>query len=476
MFNSSVLDVAVGLVFVYLLLGLMCTTVNEWLAQLFKTRAATLKEGIRRLLHAPPDGTYLIRAMDIDVAALAKRFNKTDDKLTLAVGALDPDLRTANDQFVTALSAKADAQPPADLATALARKLSAVLTQPDLDQKIDDTKVTPETKAEIAKQPKGNDLLRLNRALLSEAYPEEINSLSDSFYNHPLIKSLARPGDHPSYVPSKTFALTLLDLFGKGQAAAATAEQRVAQIKASIDNLPNSDVKKSLQALLTNSTDSVEQVQKKLEDWFESSMDRVSGWYKNRVQLWTIIIASLITILANADTLQIARKLMINPALRDKIVEEAKTVKAPATDQTDSGQSSPTLTAQQKADLSSLAGWTDEFRVFHRLEACADPTLRVSGQSEMDCRAATGQPAKGNPNPKFVAAWNDDTFPGLNLFSAIFFPWVWAIVPGHIVGWVFTAIAASLGAPFWFDTLNKFMNVRAAGTAPDEKGSDKSKS
>src|SRR5947209_7661487 len=100
--------------------------------------------------------------------------------------------------------------------------------------------------------------------------------------------------------------------------------------KASIDNLPDSDVKRSLQALLMNSTDSVEQVEKKLEDWFENSMDRVSGWYKNRVQLWTIIIASLVTILANADTIQIARKLMINPALRDKIVQEAKNVKVPA--------------------------------------------------------------------------------------------------------------------------------------------------
>src|ERR1035437_10785264 len=98
MFNSSVLDVAIGLIFVYLLLGLMCTTVNEWLAQLFKPRAATLREGIRRLLHAPPDGTYLIRAVDINVAALAKRFSKADDKLTLAVEAFDADLKTANDE------------------------------------------------------------------------------------------------------------------------------------------------------------------------------------------------------------------------------------------------------------------------------------------------------------------------------------------------------------------------------------------
>src|SRR3984885_564698 len=47
MFNSSVLDVAIGLIFVYLLLGLMCTTVNEWLAPRFQNRAATLKEGNR---------------------------------------------------------------------------------------------------------------------------------------------------------------------------------------------------------------------------------------------------------------------------------------------------------------------------------------------------------------------------------------------------------------------------------------------
>src|SRR5580704_18712184 len=99
MFNSSVLDVAVGLIFVYLLLGLMCTTVNEWLAQLFKTRAATLKEGIRRLLNAPPDGTYLIRPEDINVAELTKRFNRVDDPLTLAAGPFNGALQSLLDQL-----------------------------------------------------------------------------------------------------------------------------------------------------------------------------------------------------------------------------------------------------------------------------------------------------------------------------------------------------------------------------------------
>jgi hypothetical protein len=464
MFNSSVLDVAIGLIFVYLLLGLMCTTVNEWLAQLFKTRAATLKEGIRQLLNAPPDGAYLIRPEDINVRALAKRLNIGGDKLTQAFAPFDPALESSLDQFITALAASPDAQPPAGLAVLIANKFNAVLIQPGLNQKIDDSKVTPETQAEIAKLPKGNDLLRVNRALLSEAYPDEITSLSDSFYSHPLIKSLGRPGKHPSYVPSKTFALALLDIFAKGQASTGTPEQRLAQIKASIDNLPDSDVKKSLQALLMNGSDSVEKVEKKLESWFNDSMDRVSGWYKNRVQVWTVIIASLITILVNADTIQIAQKLMINPALRGKIVQEAG-----------QEQSGGTLTAQQKADLSSLTGWTEEFRVFHHLGACADPNLRGVNLAEADCRAESDEQVKVNANPKFVAAWSSDAFPGLSLFSWLALPWLWAVVPTHLAGWILTAIAASLGAPFWFDTLNKFMNVRAAGTSPNEKGSDKSK-
>jgi hypothetical protein len=469
MFNSSVLDVAIGLIFVYLLLGLMCTTVNEWFAQLFKTRAATLKEGIRRLLHAPPDGTYLIRPVDINVAALVKRFAKADDNLTQALGPFDAALQSSIDQFQAALTASPNAQPPAGLAVALADKLSAALSQPGLHEKIDDSKVTPETKAAIAKQPKGNDLLRFNRALLSEAYPDEIMSLSDAFYSHPLIKALGRPGEHPSYVPSKTFALTVIDILSKGQAATGTAEQRLAQIKVSIDNLPNSDVKKSLQALLTNGSDSVDKVEAKLEGWFNDSMDRVSGWYKNRVQVWTVVIASVVTILVNADTIQIAQKLMVNPALREKIVEEAKASNSP-----NAGPTGQTLTAQQKADLSSLTGWTSEFRTFHRLDACADQSLRGPGLTEADCRA--GSYDHGKADPKLVAAWNSDAFPGMRLLSVVAFPWLWAVVPDHIVGWILTAIAASLGAPFWFDTLNKFMNVRAAGTSPNEKGADKSKS
>jgi hypothetical protein len=39
----------------------------------------------------------------------------------------------------------------------------------------------------------------------------------------------------------------------------------------------------------------------------------------------------------------------------------------------------------------------------------------------------------------------------------------------HWAGWLITALAIWLGAPFWFDTLNRVMSIRAAGKSPEEK-------
>jgi hypothetical protein len=37
-----------------------------------------------------------------------------------------------------------------------------------------------------------------------------------------------------------------------------------------------------------------------------------------------------------------------------------------------------------------------------------------------------------------------------------------------LIGWALTTLAGSLGAPFCFDTLNRIMNIRAAGKVPDQ--------
>jgi hypothetical protein len=43
--------------------------------------------------------------------------------------------------------------------------------------------------------------------------------------------------------------------------------------------------------------------------------------------------------------------------------------------------------------------------------------------------------------------------------------------PLRILGWVLTALALSLGAPFWFDLLNRLISVRHGMRKPDPKPS-----
>ncbi len=47
--------------------------------------------------------------------------------------------------------------------------------------------------------------------------------------------------------------------------------------------------------------------------------------------------------------------------------------------------------------------------------------------------------------------------------SQTFFQWL----AEHLTGFLLAALAASLGAPFWFDLLNRFVNLRAAGKKPE---------
>ena len=49
-------------------------------------------------------------------------------------------------------------------------------------------------------------------------------------------------------------------------------------------------------------------------------------------------------------------------------------------------------------------------------------------------------------------------------FSLDFAGWAFYKIFGLLV----SILAVSMGAPFWFDTLSKFVNLRGAGTPPGE--------
>jgi hypothetical protein len=329
LFNSTVLDVAIGLVFVYLLLSILCTAANEWLAALTKSRSKFLKKGLMQLL---------------------------DNQPTTNGG--------SPDEFI------------------------------------------------------------------------------NEFYRHPLITGMMKDGKHPAYLSARTFAGVVSDLVVAHSPAKAnespdkageSSDKAIADLEEGVIAMPGGDVQKALSALIKLSKREAITTQEALEGWFNDTMDRVTGWYKRRTQTWTLIVAILITLFANANTIGIARRLWTDPVLRSAVVEEAKA----------RAQKPPPSVTIEYPDVDDPAN----------PQVTTNAEGNVLSQKEQDL---LGQ----------VLGWHEHEGFGTDKDGK-------ALTPTNqlqrLIGWLLTVLALSLGAPFWFDLLNKFINIRSAGKSPDEK-------
>jgi hypothetical protein len=244
---------------------------------------------------------------------------------------------------------------------------------------------------------RANNLFLGIRELLQD---QGATGLAARFYDHPLVQGLAAKGKKPSYIPSRTFALTLLDLVSP---ATSGTDRTLDDLKLGIEKLPAS-LQVTFQVLLDEAEHDIEKFKKQLEIWFNNAMERVSGWYKRKTQAVQLLLAVIIVAVGNIDSVRIARSLSgINSPLRDSI-----------------------KTAAQSFVEQNLQQGDAEKQLSNATEAIGNLALPIG--------------------------------------------WVKAgFEPSTILGWLITALAASLGAPFWFDLLNRFVNVRASGKAPEEE-------
>jgi hypothetical protein len=100
--------------------------------------------------------------------------------------------------------------------------------------------------------------------------------------------------------------MTVMDLAAKG----ANNNQKIggitlSQLEEGARALAPGDVGKALLALLQNVNGDLQVAQKNIENWFDDAMERASGSYKRKTQIVTVIVAAVLTICTNADTLRI---------------------------------------------------------------------------------------------------------------------------------------------------------------------------
>jgi hypothetical protein len=259
--------------------------------------------------------------------------------------------------------------------------------------------------------------------------------LARDLYNHPLVKSLFKGDNGPSYIPSQTFTLVLLDLISPVDPS---RPRTGTEIQAAIEKVPNKEVQTSLKVLWEEAQHEIGAFEESIEIWFNNSMERVSGWYKRKSQVINVVLAALVTTLANADSILIAKSLSSDPALRTALVAEAVSFAEQNTTESLAPEAAPAGSPEAR-----------------RREEEAQKTLLGYREQIQKLGVPIGW-VKADPNQPDA--------PDSRSVPVDFWGWV-----KKVLGLLLTAVAASLGAPFWFDMLNKVMNIRSSGKAPEER-------
>ena len=190
----------------------------------------------------------------------------------------------------------------------------------------------------------------------------------------------------PSYIPSEAFAVALIDALGATQ-------RNLASIGTSIAAIQDPQLRAALQLLLARADGSIEHFEAGVAYWFDQAMDRVSGSYKRRAQLFTFLFGLLVACLLNIDATHLATQLWSQPILQ-----------APG-----------------------------------------------AGIAPQDAQAAIVQ-LKTLP-----IGWSTGAAAG-------------GLGVAQVIGWLLTASAALFGAPFWFDLLQRVVQLRSTGPKPDAGG------
>jgi hypothetical protein len=240
------------------------------------------------------------------------------------------------------------------------------------------------------------------------------------FYSQWRLRALMKPPGKifkgprkPSYIPSRTFALTLLDTFAPPDDETDSRDligRAGKALEPASDSKMNEIVRGALRDALAESRDDVDRFRASLERTFDETMDRASGWYKRRVQLILFVLALGLTCVMNADTLAIGQRLWKDDALRAAVVAQASKVV-----QAGSAECAQTGAGETRADAAAK---------------CVDAVNEF------------GLPL----------GWSHTTSPHS----------FWAGL-GKVLGLLVTAFALALGAPFWFDLISKVSRVRGSG-------------
>lgn len=273
--------------------------------------------------------------------------------------------------------------------------------------------------------------MKLRASILKGALQEILDNatLRSDFYNHGLVDGANKAvgEDHVSYLSGSTFAMAVL-----GSVDPTKPLPGFAEVKSAVETMPDCNIRDVLLAQITSANGSLEALRSGVAKYFDTAMDRVSGTYKRKLKLISLLVGLGIVIFLNADTIAIGTALWKDASLRAQMVQSASSILA-------SGQSTALSNDQKIADL----------------EGKLRPLPIGINLSDI---------GRAYDNISDWVTWKNQSSWNVHLKEGMKGIW-WTLA--KVLGLAMSALAISLGAPFWFDMLSKFMNVRGAGPPPE---------
>lgn len=350
-------------------------------------------------------------------------------------------------------------------------------------------------------------------------YPKQPKKLYELFYEHPIIKNYGENllFKKPSYLTSENFSTILIDTIKNLDKNANNSTANLPLLRSVIQSQLRKEMrsrsidKDTLNILLHHMNEAAGDLSVfkfRIEKWYNDTMDRVSGWYKRNTQFYLTAVGIFLAVSLNIDSIQIAKYLSSNKLARDQLAQMGSVaVSNPNFSSKDSAITKEALdtirASMNKVNTLLGLGWGDYGKtdpvftnnilrenntfylsVFKNNKMTRDTLYGTSPEeiyrkileiSGADARRYTllndGFVLYKDTlikQQRFALLYDDPKFK-----NSLQRKYVWYRLHNweKLFGFLITALAIGLGAPLWFDLLNKFTSLRTAVKAVNSSGS-----
>ncbi len=487
-----IIDIIIGLVFIYLTLSLLASEIQELIATVLQWRAEHLKKSIEVLIAGGSDGAKdPVQFQRVGLLANAIYANPIIKDLNQGAKGLLPEgfrsvthrlghfllrmtgtknvfgNRSSGPSYISAESFSTSLLETLNISS-LVRSISKARLERFKDLQLAQIQVIgeglnlPESTKPIIEQEFGWLTAEFNRVV--EDYKNDLGSLNNSldrmseklgfyindsqvylpetevggrefqrqmaFVKASFDSEFERAALRAQLQPSLSSLLNTVRKVRKTQDTAAEIMEEkedsliYKQIQETLDSMPES-LRRSLYILAQraeggagDTQEQLQRFQKEIEVWFDRSMQRATGVYKRNARGVAILLGTAIALAANADSINIVNRLSKDAMLRSTVNLYAKQL-------------------VEKNANTKLDNLTNLTKVQNQVDRALDNVALPFGWSE--------------PNRIELDAKGNLLFPALM---------------AKLLGWILSGVAISMGASFWFEALNKIINIRNAGKKP----------